>query len=93
MSNIPPFSIKVLFSCSEHYVIPIYQRNYTWGQGEIKQLIQDIYDYAFDHQPIQPYYIGSLIVFMPIIMRLSRNIWINFFVDYDKNYHNIKVKS
>ena len=37
--------------------------------------------------------IGSLIVFMPIIMRLSRNIWINFFVDYDKNYHNIKVKS
>lgn len=63
MSNIPPFSIKVLFSRSEHYVIPIYQRNYTWGQGEIKQLIQDIYDYAFDHQPIQPYYIGSLIVF------------------------------
>lgn len=25
----------------------------------------------------------TLIVFMPIIMRLSRNIWINFFVKYD----------
>ncbi|MDG3584097.1 DUF983 domain-containing protein [Galbibacter pacificus] len=27
--------------------------------------------------------IGTLVVFMPIIMRLSRNIWINFFFKYD----------
>ncbi|TKD60936.1 DUF983 domain-containing protein [Flavobacterium sp. ASW18X] len=27
--------------------------------------------------------IGTLIVFMPVIMRLSRNIWINFFMSYD----------
>ncbi|MBJ7879042.1 DUF983 domain-containing protein [Gelidibacter salicanalis] len=27
----------------------------------------------------------TLIVFMPIIMRLSRNIWINMFMSYDKN--------
>ena len=27
----------------------------------------------------------TLIVFMPIIMRLSRNIWINLFMSYDKN--------
>ena len=27
--------------------------------------------------------IGALIVFMPIIMRISRNIWINFFISYD----------
>ncbi|SFW38155.1 Protein of unknown function [Sinomicrobium oceani] len=26
---------------------------------------------------------GTLIVFMPVIMRLSRNIWINFFIKYD----------
>ncbi len=63
MSNIFPFSIKELFASLDNYVIPIYQRNYTWGQGEIKQLIQDVYDYAFDHKPTQPYYIGSLIVF------------------------------
>jgi uncharacterized protein (DUF983 family) len=25
----------------------------------------------------------TLIVFMPIIIRLSRNIWINFFISYD----------
>ncbi len=28
--------------------------------------------------------IGTLIVFLPIILRLSRNIWINFFFKYDK---------
>ena len=28
--------------------------------------------------------IGTLIVFMPVILRLSRNIWINFFIHYDK---------
>ena len=26
----------------------------------------------------------TLVVFMPIIMRLSRNIWINIFMSYDK---------
>ncbi|MBC9794836.1 DUF983 domain-containing protein [Sinomicrobium weinanense] len=25
---------------------------------------------------------GTLIVFMPVIMRVSRNIWINFFIKY-----------
>ena len=29
--------------------------------------------------------VGTLIIFMPIIMRLSRNIWINFFMSYDKS--------
>jgi hypothetical protein len=28
--------------------------------------------------------VGTLIVLMPVIMRLSRNIWINIFMDYDK---------
>lgn len=34
--------------------------------------------------------IGTLIVFMPIIMRLSRNIWINFFINYDKDWKENK---
>ena len=29
--------------------------------------------------------IGTIIIFSPIIMRLSRNIWINLFMNYDKN--------
>lgn len=28
--------------------------------------------------------IGTMLIFFPIILRLSRNIWINFFVQYDK---------
>ena len=28
--------------------------------------------------------VATMIVFMPLIMRLSRNIWINFFFSYDK---------
>lgn len=28
--------------------------------------------------------IGTLVVFMPVIIRLSRNIWINFFIKYDE---------
>ncbi|WP_298487615.1 DUF983 domain-containing protein [uncultured Maribacter sp.] len=31
---------------------------------------------------------GTLVVFMPIIMRLSRNIWINLFVKYDATAKN-----
>jgi uncharacterized protein (DUF983 family) len=29
--------------------------------------------------------IGTLIIFMPIILRVSRNIWINLFMNYDKS--------
>lgn len=29
--------------------------------------------------------VASLIVLLPVILRLSRNIWINFFFKYDKN--------
>jgi hypothetical protein len=29
--------------------------------------------------------IGTLIIFMPVIIRLSRNIWINMFLHYKKN--------
>ena len=30
--------------------------------------------------------IATLIVFMPVIMRLSRNIWVNMFISYDKDW-------
>ncbi len=34
--------------------------------------------------------IGTLMVFMPIIMRLSRNIWINMFMSYDASLADSK---
>lgn len=37
--------------------------------------------------------VGTLVVFMPIIMRLSRNIWINFFMSYDPNLAQSKKDS
>tara|TARA_R110000868_G_scaffold82265_1_gene232354 strand:- start:5206 stop:5598 length:393 start_codon:yes stop_codon:yes gene_type:complete len=34
--------------------------------------------------------IGTLVLFMPIIMRGSRNIWINIFISYDPNASKTK---
>lgn len=36
--------------------------------------------------------IATLIGLMPYQMRLSRNIWINFFVSYKKNWRKIKAE-
>jgi uncharacterized protein with ParB-like and HNH nuclease domain len=55
------YSIKELFS-SDKYVIPIYQRNYEWGESQISQLIQDIVDYM-KKDNTKNYYIGTLIVY------------------------------
>lgn len=59
------YSIKALLG-SDEYVIPIYQRNYEWGEPQITQLIQDIVDYILkskisENKP--KYYIGSLIAY------------------------------
>jgi hypothetical protein len=44
------------------YEVPIYQRNYAWGQDEISTLIQDVYDaYSKDTKTI--YFIGTLVSF------------------------------
>jgi uncharacterized protein (DUF983 family) len=36
--------------------------------------------------------VATLIGFMPIIMRLSRNIWINLFMSYDAEFAQKKTK-
>ncbi len=49
------------------YVIPIYQRNYDWGEREALQLLEDISDYAQknkEQNKEQLYYIGSAVVFL-----------------------------
>ena len=58
------YSIKTLFG-SDDYVIPIYQRNYEWGEPQITQLIQDIVDYILKSKDTAKpkYYIGSLIAY------------------------------
>ena len=34
----------------------------------------------------------TLIIFMPVILRLSRTIWINFFIHFDKELAKRKIK-
>lgn len=58
-SAIHSYTIKDLFESQQSYVIPVYQRNYAWGLGEITQLVQDIQDYV---EKETPYYIGTLVV-------------------------------
>ncbi len=55
------FSIKQLLSDENNYVIPMYQRNYAWEEGEINQLIEDVKDYQ--EKQHQRYYIGTLVVY------------------------------
>ena len=61
-NNIIPLTIKSLLS-EGRYLIPIYQRNYDWGEKEALQLIEDIADYA-SFKAENNYYIGSLVVFI-----------------------------
>ena len=60
-NNIHTINIGELFG-SGTYVIPIYQRNYAWGEAEVKQLIQDIADFSIAH-PDKNYFIGTLVVY------------------------------
>lgn len=59
-------SVKKLLSDSHNYIVPMYQRNYAWGEGEINQLIQDVLDYEKNNENNNKkttYYIGTLVVF------------------------------
>jgi len=53
-------TIEQIFE-DDHYIIPLYQRNYAWEETEINQLIQDIWDFSSDDLESK-YYIGSLVV-------------------------------
>jgi hypothetical protein len=58
--NLKALPIKELFQ-SGNYIVPIYQRNYAWGNSEINQLIDDIEDYRKENKE-KNYYIGTLVV-------------------------------
>ena len=47
-----------------NYIIPIYQRNYAWGNDEISSLLQDIKNACEQNkEQDKNYYIGSLVVY------------------------------
>lgn len=61
-NNIAQLTVREFLSEGK-YVIPIYQRNYDWGEREVLQLLEDISDYAKNNNS-QNYYIGSAVVFV-----------------------------
>ncbi|MEG6544717.1 MULTISPECIES: DUF262 domain-containing protein [Acinetobacter] len=68
---IQTFKVQALFENKQTYIIPMYQRNYAWGEKEIDQLILDIQDYQKQTDQLnqgqtrenKKYYIGTLVVF------------------------------
>ena len=65
MSNeISLLSIKALLGGGVDYVIPMYQRDRAWEEGEV-QLIQDVIDYLpkDDLPQERNYHIGTLVVY------------------------------
>ncbi len=60
----------------------------SYGVGVAFAVAAFIISYVFlDATPTQAFLaiLVTLIVFAPVIMRISRNIWINFFMHYDKS--------
>lgn len=52
---------ELLNKDKDKYIIPIYQRNYAWGDDEISLLIQDLWN-AYENDK-KNYYIGSLVIY------------------------------
>lgn len=55
-------SIRELFNGEMSFEIPMYQRNYAWGEREIVQLINDIAD-CTSLKLSRSYYLGTLVVY------------------------------
>lgn len=54
-------NIRTIFDEQNKYIIPLYQRNFSWRREQIEQLLQDVFS-AFNQNPKGNYYIGSLVV-------------------------------
>ena len=54
-------NIHAIFEEQNKYIIPLYQRNFSWRREQIEQLLQDVFT-AFNQNPMGNYFIGSLVV-------------------------------
>ncbi len=46
----------------DEYIVPLYQRNFSWTYDEIEQLLIDIADAYNEREKRPDYYIGTLVV-------------------------------
>ena len=67
-NNVKTLKIGELLT-NDKYFIPIYQRNYSWGDEEVSYLIQDLWN-AYLNNENKNYYIGSLVVNKMGILKL-----------------------
>ena len=51
-------TIFELFDGRYNYIVPLYQRNFAWGDQEITQLLQDLYE---NYKTSTSYFVGSII--------------------------------
>ena len=96
----PAKTIKMNEKCSHcglHYQLEpsfFYGSMYvSYALGVAFGVVAFIVFYFFLKTNLKTAFIGIctiLVLMMPVIMRLSRNIWINFFVSFDKNWKENK---
>lgn len=60
INNIDQINVLDLFQGNCTYKIPIYQRNYAWGEEQIQALIDDIMSLENNNNQVK-YYLGTLI--------------------------------
>ena len=97
--NPNPYAVTQLFEmhercshCNNKYKIEpsfFYGSMYvSYGVGIAFAVAAFVISYLFLNSTLTTAFIvivATMIVLYPIIIRLSRNIWINFFMSYDKN--------
>jgi len=79
-----PYKIEPSFYFGAMYV--------SYGLGVAIAIAAFIVSFAFIKTSLKTAFIviiAALIIPMPLIMRISRNIWINLFVSYDKNWREL----
>ncbi|MGR6646321.1 DUF262 domain-containing protein, partial [Avibacterium paragallinarum] len=59
--NAKTFSLSKVFSSDFQYVIPNYQRPYSWEKEHIKQLFDDLYEF-YQRSTEEDYFLGSIVV-------------------------------
>lgn len=63
--DVQAIAVGQLFSPdAPSYSIPLYQRNYTWGEEQIHRLIHDVFDEA-EQEEAKDYFLGNLVVAPP----------------------------
>lgn len=96
----PEFTIKMNDHCShcglKYKIEPsfFYGSMYvSYGLGVALGVASFIVFYLLLKTSLKTAFIGlsvTLLLLMPVIMRLSRNIWINIFISYDKDWKKNK---